>query len=404
MTRKGTLAACSRARLTLRAASGLIFACLSPAALAVDVRLCTSEGAIVVELDERNAPLHAANFARYAESGYYTGTVLHRVVAGSMVQGGSFGPRLERRRPGEPVRNESGNRLSNERGTIAASRGEDPDSATSQFFFNLADNAHLDATPGMPGYTVFGRVKSGLEVLDRIAALPTRRVGDMTDVPDPPVELESVALLPGSASFGAAAEPAPEALEAGFEAALAVGDPRATLASIDALRRSCLTLDGRQHVAEAEAAFALGMPDRARYGLEQYLASATTLDPELPRAQRLYAGLPAERSSDIDALLASCQMPVAPSIPDGRTAELMSLRVVESEVLRYRQSGEFYLDCITRVLDEGTLGERDTIDATARHNAAVVEMTAVLTRFNEAARAYKASNGGASAAAPGSGL
>jgi cyclophilin family peptidyl-prolyl cis-trans isomerase len=403
MNWKGTPAARKPARLALRAAAGLLLVCLSPVALAVDVRLCTAEGAIVVELDERNAPQHAANFTRYVESGFYTGTVLHRVVAGSMVQGGSFGPRLERRRPGEPVRNESGNQLSNERGTIAASRGQEPDSATSQFYFNLADNIHLDATPGTPGYTVFGRVKSGLDVLDRIAALPTRRVGDMADVPDPVVELESVMLLPRAAPFGAATEPDPEALEAGFDVALASGDTRATLAAIDALRRGCVTLDGRQHVAEAEAALALGVPDRARFGLEQYLAGATTLDPELPQAQRLYAGLPAERSSDIDALLASCQMPVAPSIPDGRTAELTSLRVIESEVVRYRQSGELYLDCITRVLDEGTLGEREAIDATARHNAAVVEMTAVMTRFNEAARAFKAANGGLSGQAPGSG-
>jgi cyclophilin family peptidyl-prolyl cis-trans isomerase len=374
-------------------ATGALLLCLSPAAFAVDIRFCTPEGNFVVELDEQSAPLHAANFARYVESGFYTGTVLHRVVAGSMVQGGSYGPTLERRRPGNPVRNESQNRLSNERGTIAASRGQDPDSATSQFFFNLADNAHLDAVPGTPGYTVFGRVTSGLDVLDRIAALPTRRVGELSDVPQPAVGLESVSLLPRAAGFGLAAGPDATALATVFDSALAGGDPAAILAAVDGLRRGCVTLDGRQHVAEAEAALALGLADRARYGLEQYLARATTLDPMLPRAQRLYSGVPIERSSNIDALLASCEAPAAPSIPDGRSAELETLRAIESEVRRYRQSGEQYLACVARQLDQGTLGELETIDATARHNAVVVEMTAVVTRFNEAARAFKEARG-----------
>ena len=393
-----------QAHQLLPGVSGLLLLCLSPAALAVDVSFCTSEGDFVVELDERNAPLHAANFARYVESGFYTGTVLHRVVAGSMVQGGSYGPNLERRGPGNPVRNESQNRLSNERGTIAASRGEDPDSATSQFFFNLSDNAHLDAVPGTPGYTVFGRVTSGLDVLDRIAALPTRRVGELSDVPQPTVELESVSVLPRAAGFGLTAQPDAAALAAGFDSALAGGDATAILAAVDALRRACVTLDGRQHVAEAEAALALGSADRARYGLEQYLARATTLDPMLPRAQRLYSGVPVERSSNIDALLAGCQAPAAPSIPDGRTAELETLRAIEGEVRRYRQSGEVYLACVKRLLDQGTLGETETIEATGRHNAVVVEMTAVVTRFNEAARAYKEAHGIQTEQAPPGGL
>jgi len=393
-----------RAPLLLRGASCLLLLCLSPAAHAVDVRFCTAEGAFVVALDDRSAPLHAASFARYVESGFYTGTVLHRVVAGSMVQGGSYGPNLERRRPGNPVRNESQNRLSNERGTIAASRGQDPDSATSQFYFNLSDNSHLDAAPGTPGYTVFGRVTSGLDVLDRIAALPTRRVGELSDVPNPAVALESVSLLPRAAAFGLADEPGAEALVAGFDNALAGGDPSTIIAAVDALRRGCVTLDGRQHVAEAEAALALGSADRARYGLEQYLAAATTLDPLLPRAQGLYAGLPVERASNVDALLASCEAPAAPSIPNGRTAELETLRAIEGEVRRYRQAGELYLGCVTRVLDQGSLGELDTIDATARHNAVVVEMTAVVTRFNEAARAFKEARGIPTGEPPAGGL
>lgn len=365
----------------------------SPAALAVDVRLCTSEGAIVVELDERNAPLHAANFARYAEAGFYSGTVLHRVVNGTMVQGGGYDLALERRRPGDPVRNESGNRQSNRRGTIAASRGEDPDSATSQFFFNLSDNPHLDATASAPGYTVFGQVSSGLEVLDRIAALPTRRVGDLEDVPVPLVELEAVTTLPRTALFGQSVEPDPATLESGLDAAIASGDATATLAAADALHRACIALDGAGRLAEAESAIALRRYDRARYGLEQYLARATALDPLLPRAQRLYASLPQPQTSNIDELIRHCQRPTAPAVPDGRTAELDSLRIIESEVMRYRQLGELYLNCVGRLLDGDSLNELETIDATDRYNAVVVEMTAVVSRFNSAAEAYRAAQG-----------
>jgi hypothetical protein len=223
-------------------------------------------------------------------------------------------------------------------------------------------------------------------------------------VPDPAIELESVTLLPRTTGSGSAVEPDPAALDAAFETALTGGDAAATLAAVDALRRGCETLDGRQHVAEAEAALALGQTDRARYGLEQYLARATTLDPSMPRAQRLYLGLPAQRTSNIDALLASCQPPVAPSIPDGRTAELTTLRAIETEVLRYRQTGEIYLGCVTRLLDQGTLNELETIDATDRHNAVVVEMTAVVTRFNEAARAFKETQGRPMGQPPSGGL
>jgi hypothetical protein len=113
----------------------------------------------------------------------------------------------------------------------------------------------------------------------------------------------------------------------------------------------------------------------------------------LPRAQRLYSGLPLPRASNVGTLLAGCESPLAPSIPDGSTAELVTLRAIESEVTRYRQTGERYLACVSRLLDAGTLSELETMDATDLHNAVVIEMTAVVMRFNEAARAFRTAQG-----------
>jgi peptidyl-prolyl cis-trans isomerase A (cyclophilin A) len=367
---------------------------LSPQAFAVDVRICTAQGIIELELDERNAPAHARNFARYADSGFYSGTVIHRTVADTMVQGGGYDLALARRRPGEPIDNEAANGLSNRRGTIAASRSADPDSATAQFYINLADNTHLDATASSPGYTVFGRVTAGLDVLDGISRMPTRAMGELGEVPAPLVELESVTVLERESIFGISVAPNPESLQAEFEAAMARNDASATIAAIDGLRRGCVTLNSRQHLAEAEAAIALGRNDRARFGLAQFLARATTLDPLLPRAQRLFASLPEPvMSSDIERQLIQCRQPTAPSIPDGRFSELATMQLIESQVRRYRQLGESYLLCVARIIDAGELNELETIDATKRYNAVVIELTAAATRFNAAVAAFKAAQG-----------
>jgi cyclophilin family peptidyl-prolyl cis-trans isomerase len=306
-----------------------------------------------------------------------------------MVQGGSYDASLERRRPQDPIASESQNGLSNVRGTIAASRGADPDSATSQFFFNLSDNTHLDAAAGNAGYTVFGRVTAGLDVLDAISRLPTRTAGELTDVPVPLVTLESVTSLERNRTFGLSVEPDPAALQRQFESAAASGDAQSILASIDKLRQSCITLDPAQSVAEAEAAKALGNVDRARYALEQYLARADTRAAERPRAERLYADLPTPRESDVAARVAHCRQPASPSIPNGRFTDLATMQTVEGSILRFRQLGRVYLNCLAQVIDSGELDEAESIDATKIYNAMVVEITNVTTRFNAAAREFK---------------
>jgi cyclophilin family peptidyl-prolyl cis-trans isomerase len=374
--------------------AALLVLLASPAALAVDVRICTNRGAIDVELDDSRAPQHSANFVRYAGQAFYDGTILHRAVPGSMVQGGSYTLAFERRAAGDPVANESGNGLSNRRGTIAAARSDDPDSATSQFFFNLSDNTHLDALPGSPGYTVFGRVTAGLELLDAVSVSPTRRVGDLDQVPNPVVEVEAVTVLDRAPVFGVSIEPDPATLRGDFERAQARGDAAGIISAIDALKRSCVGLDASQRLAEAEAANTLGLTARSRYALERYMASADRRDPALPAVQSLLTSLPeVTQTRDIDTLIARCRRPVAPSVPDGRFTERATMQLIEQTVVRYRQLGESYLACVASVIERQDLDQTETVEITRRHNEVVVEMTAVLTRFNQAVQAFKAAQG-----------
>ncbi|MBR9814210.1 peptidyl-prolyl cis-trans isomerase [bacterium] len=160
------------------------------------VEMQTSEGTIVLALDQAAAPATVANFLAYADDGHYDGTVFHRVIAGFMVQGGGHDETLAEKPTREPIANEANNGLSNQRGTIAMARTNDPHSATAQFFINHGDNSRLDfrsETSYGWGYTVFGRVVEGMDVVDKIAALPTAPMGPFpSDVPQPLVVIESV--------------------------------------------------------------------------------------------------------------------------------------------------------------------------------------------------------------------
>ena len=161
----------------------------------------TSEGRFVVELDGQRAPITVENFARYAQDGFYDGLVFHRVIPGFVAQAGGYDGELQERATRAPIVNESGNGLRNERGTIAMARQRAPHTATSQFYINLGDNAALDPNPSRWGYTVFGLVVEGMDVLDKIAESPTTGRADFPkDVPSRTVTIKAVKLLnPGGA-------------------------------------------------------------------------------------------------------------------------------------------------------------------------------------------------------------
>jgi peptidyl-prolyl cis-trans isomerase A (cyclophilin A)/peptidyl-prolyl cis-trans isomerase B (cyclophilin B) len=152
----------------------------------------TSKGTFTVQLFDKQAPISAENFLRYADEGFFEGTIFHRVIPGFMVQGGGLTADLKNKRGHDPINNEAANGLKNKRGTLAMARTNDINSATSQFFINLVDNDFLDHKPGNFGYAVFGRVDSGMEVVDAIAALPTGSRSGYQDVPVETVTIESV--------------------------------------------------------------------------------------------------------------------------------------------------------------------------------------------------------------------
>jgi peptidyl-prolyl cis-trans isomerase A (cyclophilin A) len=152
------------------------------------VKMVTSMGDIVVELNRLKAPLTVANFLNYVEIGSYNNTVFHRVIPEFVVQGGGFDPDFIAKPERPPIVNESGNGMSNKLGTLAMARSSDPHSATRQFYFNMADNNSLDPNPSRWGYAVFGWVIEGEEVLLKIAELETTMQHEITGYPDVPLE------------------------------------------------------------------------------------------------------------------------------------------------------------------------------------------------------------------------
>lgn len=162
------------------------------------VIISTTFGDIKLDLDADKAPKTVANFLRYAEDGFYDGTIFHRVIDNFMIQGGGFNSDMSQKESGEPVENEADNGLKNDHGTIAMARTMEPHSATAQFFINVKDNDflnHYGKNMQGWGYTVFGKVIEGSDVLDKIRAVSTTTKGGHQDVPTDDVIIESVSIV-----------------------------------------------------------------------------------------------------------------------------------------------------------------------------------------------------------------
>lgn len=161
------------------------------------VKLQTSMGDIVIELNPQAAPVTVKNFLRYVEDGFYDGTIFHRVIYNFMIQGGGFTPDMLEKDTYKPIKNEANNDLPNVRGTIAMARQTNPDTATSQFFINHTENGSLDyVSDAQPGYAVFGKVVEGLDVVDAIAQVDTTTRMGYDDVPVEPIMIISATVVP----------------------------------------------------------------------------------------------------------------------------------------------------------------------------------------------------------------
>ena len=189
--------------------AGLLVHTTAPAAdQATQVRVTTNMGEFVIELMPDRAPLTVANYLRHVKEGYYSGTLIHRVVANFVIQGGGHSASDLKLKPvHDPVNNEAGNGLQNKRGMVGLARGESAHSGNAQFYVNLVDNPDLDPLPTRWGYAVFGRVVQGMDVVDRIGVTPTGASGPFkSDTPLKPVIIEKVEVVDAA---GQAASPPP---------------------------------------------------------------------------------------------------------------------------------------------------------------------------------------------------
>jgi cyclophilin family peptidyl-prolyl cis-trans isomerase len=190
----------------VRLAAFVLLACISfPQTLAAQGNpgaiIHTNMGDIQLELYADKAPVSVENFISYAKSGFYDGTIFHRVIANFMIQGGGFTQEMQKKTTGEAIQNEAANGLSNKRGTIAMARTNNPHSATAQFFINVQDNMNLDYTSTNNsrewGYAVFGRVTAGIQVVDKIRFVETSSQSPFSDVPVEPVVIDNIEIIDG---------------------------------------------------------------------------------------------------------------------------------------------------------------------------------------------------------------
>jgi cyclophilin family peptidyl-prolyl cis-trans isomerase len=361
-------------------------------AWSTEVSVCTDVGPFTIELFDEQAPQHAASFLGYVEQGFYSGTVFHRVVAGFVVQGGGFDRMLRERETRAPVPNESRNGLSNTRGTVAAARTEDPHSATSQFYVNLADNTRLDGSETDFGYTVFGRVTSGMETLEAIGRLPTASTPPFpADVPKPLVAVTSMAVLDRVALEAIPVETRAETLKLEIANAYEVGDAAGVLEWVRLYRASCAPADPDVLIVEADTAFSSDSPQRARYALDDYFAITDASHPRYGRAMALAErlALTAPPTPRVDAVFAQCEVPEAPTLPDGAVDSRAIMEERREAVGAFIAANDIYLDCLAEIKDTHELSELQDALAAEAHNQAVAQADEIVESFNQQVRIFR---------------
>jgi peptidyl-prolyl cis-trans isomerase A (cyclophilin A) len=359
--------------------------------LAAEVSVCTDVGNFTIEIDETNAPQHAANFLRYVDEGFFSGTVFHRVIAGFMIQGGGHDRLLAEKPTHGAVPNESRNGLSNIRGTVAAARTQDPDSARSQFFINVVDNPRLDGDDDDWGYTVFGRVTDGMDVVDKIAALPTGPAGPYaSDVPEPLVGVVSMAPINRDALDGLPIEGREAALRSAIQSAAERRDFAGSLQNIELFRASCFAMDADLLVVEARAALAEGKTTRAKASLEEYFSTANDTHPSYEQALELLEAVAPGTRPSMTRRIGDCVAPVLPGVPDGATEDMAGMLDGQSAVRAFMRESTAYLECLDDIIEDEGYSEGLRSSALIEYNRMVDTTQKLGEEFNEQVRAFRA--------------
>ena len=367
---------------------------------ATDVALCTDAGRIVIELFDDDAPRHVANFLDYADRGFYGGTVFHRAIEGFVVQGGGFDAELRGKRPTGTVPNESRNGQDNDRGSVAAARTNDPDSASSQFFVNVTDNPALDATRREPGYTVFGRVAEGMDIIDEIAELPTRALGGFAaDVPDPLIGINSVSRMEEGEFSDLPLAQRHGPLREQIDVAVADDDFGAAFRWLRQFRNACGTMDPDLLITESRVALALSDETAAMAALEEYVRVADDNHPDFAVALDTYLELVPEPTVNettqimmpsVSELVAHCEPSEIPSIPDARTATMDEMVQGQAAVRTYMSASNDHLGCLSGVIDNSDLVKEERAYLTSVYNRVVDAMESIASEFNDQVRLIRA--------------
>ena len=367
---------------------------------ATDVALCTDAGRVVIELFDDDAPQHVANFLDYADRGFYGGTVFHRVIEGFVVQGGGFDAELRGKRPTGTVPNESRNGQDNDRGSVAAARTNDPDSASSQFFVNVTDNPALDATRREPGYTVFGRVAEGMDIIDEIAELPTRALGGFAaDVPDPLIGIASVSRMEEGQFSDLHYSERRGPLREQIDAAVAADDFGGAFRWLRQFRNACGTMDPDLLITESRVALALSDETAAMAALEEYVRVADDNHPDFAAALDTYLELVPEPAANestqiimpsVTELVTHCEPPELPSIPDARSATMDEMVQGQTAVRSFMSASTDHLECLSGVIDNPDLVKEERAYLTSVYNRVVDAMESLASEFNDQVRLIRA--------------
>jgi cyclophilin family peptidyl-prolyl cis-trans isomerase len=360
--------------------------------------MCTDLGPIELSIYQNESPIHADNFRQYVEEEFFTGLIFHRVVSNFVVQTGGYNRQLGTRLDRPPIPIESANGLANARGTIAAARTNNPNSASSQFFINLSDNVSLNPRRRNLGYTVFGEITSGMELIDLIGSLPTGAIGPLeSEVPSPMIAIRSI--FP-KASIDLSLTNLNDAELASLFGQLT--DEKKYKEANDLLNSQladCGDINSLYLILKAHIYIAINNNEQAMRYLEEYFWFADTQDAYFLEAQTIYNRISlangdlatAPINEMLATTMASCSVPYPPIMPNGQNSILLDMQFARSAVLGFSQKMEDLADCIEDAQDERGLSTEEVALLESAYYRTIAINEAMQRRLNYEIQAFSVS-------------